>query len=130
MREIKFRAWDDENKKMYHEVSSFNIYKLMQFTGLKDKNGTPVYESDILLIPDTYIIPITEDGAGPEEECNHLVAVEFGNSSFGIQIPKDDDGMSPGWYSFERLEDEGRLDDLEVIGNIYENPELLRGSTS
>lgn len=61
MREIKFRAWDTDNKKMvlWGELLSKNLqnilsmpkycgYELMQYTGIKDKNGKEIYEGDIV----------------------------------------------------------------------------------
>ena len=69
MREIKFRVWDNDSKKIYNqddfiltfdnvgediylkgnnEIIPFYRYKLMQYTGLEDKNGQEIYEGDIL----------------------------------------------------------------------------------
>lgn len=111
MREIKFRAWDKEQKRMLvpamptlgggmtwregsYDSSSEN-YALMQFTGLKDKNGKEIYEGDILLIDDIE---------------RHIVGWENSVLSFYQACAGYD---TEGWNS------------AEVIGNIYENPELL-----
>ena len=139
MREIKFRAWFDGH--MY-EVAKldfwgdpeqatcdmagpgksgeceelFDIYvsdvELMQYTGLKDKNGEEIYEGDIVAF---------EDSDGGYEYPD--LAVNTGIVEYG--------GL--GFYFTNRVAVEmadfyikdGRFDDVEVIGNIYENPEML-----
>lgn len=134
-REIKFRAWDERNKKMmtshliwgentvcldgimYESTSESthldDISVLMQYTGLKDKNGVEIYEGDIL----------TDDIS--HRNINTVVR-------FGQHMTSDDYYASPanGWF-LEGDDKDGRSLtedmqlDYEVIGNIYENPELL-----
>ena len=113
MREIKFRAWLKKQKLMRYNVSIHagqiftghcwipfdNNVELMQYVGLKDKNGVKIFEGDIVRCDDE-ICTIVWD------EPYVLYAVsskENGNDSLGDFEPKD----------------------LEVIGNIYENKELL-----
>ena len=109
MREIKFRAWDPYTKKMDYDcrdaLSFWNGIAVpegdhipLQFTGLKDKNGAEIYEGDILKIgPQAY--PVVWDDKGTH-------GWKLDTPHFGI-------GASQSTF-------------YEVIGNIYENPELLR----
>jgi uncharacterized phage protein (TIGR01671 family) len=118
MREIKFRAWEKNleefipvhdinfEKKMINTESAwrrFDEIELMQYTGLKDKNGKEIYENDLLKTP---------DGKG----CWQVV---YNLCSF--------DGIR-GEFEHESLDDvvwDVYSEPMaEVIGNIYENPEL------
>jgi uncharacterized phage protein (TIGR01671 family) len=125
-REIKFRAWDKERKQIFPvslmdfsqwwvdcglngERNSFrneetDRHILMQYTGLKDRNGKEIYEGDIL------------------SNGSHIDwIVKYRDAAFQVehvgQITND------SWH-LER----GMAESREVIGNIYENPELLGGS--
>jgi uncharacterized phage protein (TIGR01671 family) len=128
MREIKFRAWDKKDKIMRgqdgwldiavgkgfcgiqtednpHEFVSKHCYDLipMQYTGLKDKNGKEIYEGDIM----------TTD-CDCEYAClGHQAKVVYDEQHAYFSIA--------GNMLGEGVE-------LEVIGNIYENPELVKES--
>lgn len=104
---------------------------LMQSTGLTDKNGREIFEGDVLLIPDEWKdVVIPETGEGPMEPFNHLAAVVFQEGAFGVHVTNSGENLKRGFVSFRSLEHElmgeGFVkNECEVIGNIYENPDLL-----
>jgi uncharacterized phage protein (TIGR01671 family) len=126
MREIKFRAWDKQASVMLPDVMTGNnlvIYAiepeeakfewdymdrdvavLMQYTGLKDCNGAEIYEGDIVLWPD-------------QGEFSFTAVVKWDHHSYYMDIIT--------WHDNASFDDQDGPE-LEVIGNIYENPELLR----
>lgn len=135
MREIKFRAWDNEDKKMYkvvrieksiygycecdnllicdleadEQLKETDIrysydYELMQYVGIKDKEGKEIYEGDI---------------------------DQYGNVVTYVADVNESLGMNCGWYlQRDNFESWSELvcgnNYIEIKGNIYENPELLR----
>lgn len=87
------------------EYNSEN-YVLMQCTGLKDKNGKLIYEGDIV------------------ELSGNIYSVGYQDASFGLQKSNEDKrGNLYHWYNFCKPTHEPFIP--EIIGNIYENPELL-----
>ena len=124
MREIKFRAWDKENEKMM-KVSSlhlenkeisvkengtfrlFRMQDLMQYTGVTDTNGKEIYEGDIIKYKFPYYTRL-----------KHISPVKFleTEASFGI---KDRYGNEIPLYTISAN------NYFEVVGNIYENKNLL-----
>lgn len=78
-----------------------------QYTGLTDKNGTKIFEGDIL--HDDY------------RDHNYLVTYMTGWGMYILDKINDRDG---NWYSFEDFDFD---ENIEVIGNIHDNPELLEG---
>ena len=147
MREIKFRVWDKVNQTMSPTMTLVEILQAealplpegmppslffrglewRQYTGLKDKNGKEILEGDILLVPDEWTEPVLDDGSGPREPCNHLAPVTFEGGAFGVAILDKADIYSKGFWSFPVIiyEIGDKPEEFEVIGNIYENPELL-----
>lgn len=118
MREIKFRAWDaadrlmlEPDKVKFFDLLTVNgkgsIHRFMQYTGLKDKNGVEIYEGDIC--------QSKLRGDGKREIWTVLYQADRGAYCY-----KARNGIvNPLTHAFSF----GR--NLEVIGNIYENPELL-----
>jgi uncharacterized phage protein (TIGR01671 family) len=131
MREIKFRCWNEVDEKMYKVLQiTFELIKdsegfvyyekilstgerraiaqklsdviLMQYIGLLDKQGKEIYEGDIVRYNGLYF----EHG---------LYEIKFVNGSF-IGINEKDELNFRKDFDFENV---------EVVGNIYENPELL-----
>ncbi len=130
-REIKFRAWKTQEKIMlwrglfdmnwYHTEKNDELgahcwgaisggqkrfLEIMQFTGLKDKNGKEVYEGDILEFVEN-------------DESKTLLQIDYDNDLCAFVAYKDN-----GWHF-----NDGRYyewNNCEVIGNIYENSELIK----
>ena len=139
MRELKFRVWDTTRKKfiidfvlspdgyvmcegsphLYYEGMHETKIELIQYTGLKDKNGKEIYEGDILCCPH-----YPANGSWHylyhkvmwDEKLAIWKTVSIGNKE-GEEITAH--GNPPLWV-YIKAEKE-----FEIIGNIYENPELL-----
>jgi len=124
MREIKFRAWgtntifDDETKEMFiPNVTEFNDINVeignhqddgtiwMQYTGLLDKNGVEIYEGDVV-----------RGSAYETEIYSGEVRYLKTDAAFIMAITE-----SKGYFRLNTT----TFQELEVIGNIYENKELL-----
>ena len=148
MREVKFRVWYPNKKrfsdKLYNiidylmdikngklvsnvyelanedttDIKYFNddSYVLMQYTGLKDKNGVEIYEGDIVVVKN-----YNHHGENPKK----VMFVYYDNSTaqYCTKVEKTS-------FKLEDLIMENQplcfANSFEVIGNIYENPELLK----
>lgn len=116
-RVIKFRAYNPKEKKMSRDFTLYEIASagsktifpfgfiankdtvLMQYTGLKDKNGKEIYEGDIV------------------EEEDFIGEVVWEDFMFNVEDYYDSSADYPTIAFFEGV--------FEVVGNIYENPNLI-----
>lgn len=124
MRRIKFRTWEPESEMGKHGNMSYDqdfalsqiLHPdgciVMQFTGLLDKRGKEIYEGDIVRYKDDWGIEEMEDW----ESAKYITDEIFFDENRAQFYPK---GLfNNGYWPIPQQE-------LEVIGNIYENPELL-----
>ncbi len=153
MREIKFRAWDPDAAEMIYSdreypehffefvhyklkcvgvdpdgfpgdqwappgPASYIIDEIMQFTGLLDKNGNGVYENDIVTGTVSMITGIDYAGNEATEDFPFKSEVKFEDGSFMVKVQPWE-----SWICFDTLK-EYEIE-LEIIGNRFENPELL-----
>ena len=124
-RELKFRVYIPNHEKFcYFSLGDFDYsdrylhqhqYPVQQYTGLQDKNGKEIYEGDIVLLQE-------KGFNGEPSTLKHLCEIfvkQPPNSSWFFHarpLPVDDNGRQFSLYNQE----------YEVIGNIFENPELLK----
>lgn len=141
MREIKFRVYSKKFKGMiYHGVDGYTIDVhagtvwqdsrddesaiLMQFTGLKDKNGVEIYEGDVGQIK-------TQSGRIENFVVQWGIHRREMKSGWTVDIPSfcfEIDGF-PSFPIVNNYLNGHDLDIIEIIGNIYSNPELLTTPT-
>lgn len=129
MREIKFRAWDGDimdcdvgvvnNKAIVVEGEDVWFWSeqpkaIMQFTGLKDKNGKEIYEGDIIATLFAYSEGIREE--------KHIIVFKEGEFVCSDVEDYKNEKQTLGDSSIRVFNQRYRT----IIGNIYENPKLLK----
>lgn len=144
-REIKFRIYDTDEKEMFYQedidyidfftgivfireedgydylIDSRSDGKLMQYTGLKDKNGKEIYEGDILRCKCLKKCKLDSCAEKVIQYKNSIIEWWESGCNLGYRL-RDSKGKTM-MIKPTHL----RTMEVEVIGNIYENPELLEG---
>lgn len=123
MREIKFRVWDEQFKRMSKKpeqirlnIANGNVHgsrsggnvetwRLMQYTGLKDKSGIDIYEGDIVRFD---VMKGDDDNQPYQSYEKGVVSINPSGVSFGKWV-----------YEY--------VTNMVIIGNIHSHPELLEG---
>ena len=105
---------------------------VMQFTGLLDKNGKPIYEGDIVIVSGQFEAPCSDkkDFETISYEHKGIISFETGMFVFKNHVPMDDLIELRKVFEDINLDTDitSSLDSflrIEVIGNIFENPELI-----
>ncbi len=132
MRPIKFRVWDGVNM-VYPDWFATNmngkfwqmelnknydseIYPIMQFTGLLDRNGKEIWEGDVVAVPN--------DNFTPENGENPIVLTKIWYMAPSWMM-KTLDGKK-GSFNMQDFGNGEKVTEFEIIGNIYDNPTLLK----
>jgi len=127
--EIKFRRWDKEFGEMEYQYDLEALggifsdahhnpdqYELMQYIGIRDKNDKEIYEGDVVA------------DVGEDEPCIHKIIWDEDKLSWNLETRLDEEGnFGQGIYDdlYDGVKNR-KTEYFEIIGNIYENPELIK----
>ncbi len=135
---IKFKLWDAANSIMMYDdfvvhgtglifvsdnTRSAEYVTLLQLTGLNDKRGKYIYEGDILKCWDSSAKDVTWG-----LDKIHIGIIEYTPNCYSLKVPGKliyDGGAVKQWEKDTYLDSWCNAENIEVIGNIYENPELI-----
>ena len=95
-----------------------------QYTGLKDKNGTKIFEGDIVQLTRTKMRAPTASFNGQDIVSKHLIYWDEERHAFHQKHYTEERCIGGGSIDFEDVRAEENI--IEVIGNIHDNPELLK----
>ncbi len=138
----KYRAWDKINKEWYFrdmrinkEGCPFDVagnsllgeVEINEYIGFEDKNKKEICKCDILLIPDSYTERILNDGSRLQGTFNQIAEVKYDEKRgcYGVDIRYRSDFFDIQFYSFQDILLITHIRELEIIGNKYENSNLL-----
>ena len=138
MREIKFKFWNRLKKHITRPYSLIELSDLgstrtfpisipLQSTGLKDKNGKEIYESDIVHFRGYYY------GDGYNKRWGNIIGIiEWHTKLYQLVVHCESDTKFAKYRPLNKIYNavdeytEKEIIGLEVIGNIYQNPELIK----
>lgn len=134
MKPIKIQVWDKQTKEMYdayqidtvNEMVSYHDKEkryssqgydmptiLRQYTGVKDNNDKEIYDGDIIRFLDAYM----HGESGDWDECECVGQIKWDDDLAQFYVTKRESMDNEDFWE--------QVNEFEVIGNIYENPELL-----
>jgi uncharacterized phage protein (TIGR01671 family) len=144
-REIKFRAWVDWGfSEMINDYcflgndfnffghdrtnNNYKVIAVMQFTGMKDCEGVDIYEGDVLFL-ESFLTKISDSSKVPNSDHVNYYVVEFNSdkkvNSWQLRVIKTTRYENFGLGNTSHSHLWTITDKAKIIGNIYQNPELL-----